>query len=247
VAGSTWWNSNAATQRAYPQIAHAPPASATSCSFMRRRRALYGIAETARTAVAAASFENVRGNAMVLAGPMDSLRSLARRYVELATPSSSQGVLREPVPDGRIATAEPCGYLAHGQPFGDQPFQLAASNRPLWREPVLVRGSQAVLRQPVADRRRMPADARADFREAQPIPHVGLEYFAVHAPKVRRAPDRRSERVFARYSLSRRRPDWLEALSFARTADSIWRTRSRVTPTSWPMASRVLGSSAARP
>jgi hypothetical protein len=38
-----------------------------------------------------------------------------------------------------------------------------------------------------------------------------------------------------------------EYFSFARVFDSIWRTRSRVTPTSEPMSSSVIGGSPARP
>ena len=38
-----------------------------------------------------------------------------------------------------------------------------------------------------------------------------------------------------------------EFFSFARVRDSIWRTRSRVTPTSEPIASSVIGSPEDRP
>src|SRR4051794_1600551 len=38
-----------------------------------------------------------------------------------------------------------------------------------------------------------------------------------------------------------------EDFSNASVLDSIWRTRSRVTPTSWPMSSSVIGSSSPNP
>jgi hypothetical protein len=57
----------------------------------------------------------------------------------------------------------------------------------------------------------------------------------------------RGEAYYASSAVPASRSAPPELFSIARVFDSIWRTRSRVTPTSWPMSSRVIGPLSPRP
>jgi len=113
------------------------------------------------------------------------------------------------------------------------------------------RGAESMPREPVADRGRAAADAVRDLANRQPILDQLLQLCSFHSFMIAGAADRKYERVFARYFcspvVSSSRLPSREFFSFARVRDSIWRTRSRVTPTSEPIASRVIGSSEDRP
>src|ERR671918_2555974 len=155
----------------------------------------------------------------------------------------SQPVLAQPVTNRRLTEADPLCDLPGGQPLLDQRGERVAVDPTLWRVPIPIQGGEPVPLDPVADRRGMPTRQPADGLKREPPPQICLQNPRFHHANT----SSRTGRNQASSAVPASRSAPPDAFSIASVFDSIWRTRSRVTPTSWPMSSRVIGPLSPRP
>ena len=217
------------------------------------------------------------GHAAVVAAPFqDELDSTVLRTVSDEVPFASdqsapaalgsEAVLAKPMADGRLTAIHALRDLSRRQTFVDERGQQLAIDASTWR-------CHAVMVERDADRktnacsfmtrslheaatktescRRPPARSRSDARRrvSRTSGYVGLNprmrpltEVSTRDPAHSRAPQ---PSELSAVPLSFSPPS--EYFSFASVFDSIWRTRSRVTPTSEPMSSSVIGASPASP
>jgi hypothetical protein len=147
-------------------------------------------------------------------------------------------VLAEPVTHRGLTQTEARRDLAGREAFGHESRQRVSIDASLGRVTVAVNRRQAVPLHPVADGRRMTSGECRDLLERKPSPQIGLKNSRVHDPNTSSGIGRNG---YASSAVPASRSAPPELFSIARVFDSIWRTRSRVTPTSWPMSSSVIG------
>ena len=125
------------------------------------------------------------------------------------------------------------------------------SNEPRGSTRATMVGLEVVASQPIPNRRIALRHPRGDLADGQALLHQCRERCAIHRLNDPARPGRKNRThvplVRGQSWSPRSRSASFESFSFERVRDSIWRTRSRVTPTWAPMSSSVIGPAGDRP